>query len=42
MFWLVGSGYFYNPEVETIGNKGRIQTDPDKFIRDVKKLFSGR
>ncbi len=41
MFWLVGSGYFYMPEDENIGKKGRIKTKPDKFISDVNKLFSG-
>jgi hypothetical protein len=39
MFWLVGSGYFYDDK-KRIGNKGRIQTNRDKFISDVNKLFS--
>lgn len=37
LFWLIGSGYFYNDE--SIGNKGRIGNHKKKFIELAKELL---
>ena len=34
LFWLVGSGYFYNHR--GIGSQGRIGTDRERFIREAR------
>ena len=38
LFWLVGSGYFYDHKAE-IGKEGRIPTKRDEFIKEVRDIL---